>query len=185
MVKIPRGHITGMDAFDTQLSLTMAGVEWESEWIIPSVPAGAKVHALVTVSPSKYLILNSRQIQMDQERGFYRFYTGFNSAVPAVSLVGVPMRGDTTIPVQTTFQTLSSVNITGPALIEIPIFGSAGGGPVSVSGNINNDTSVRVVPPGTQLVLEFENASVAASYWRQQVKFWEVKAESMNEIQEV
>ncbi len=166
--------------------LTLRGVEYEFTWIDEAVAAAGKIYIQITLSTTKYTLVNFREVQMDQERGFFRFYTDFSGGVEGDAVPLISMRGDTSVPSDT-----SIVRLTGPTInpasevVEVPMFGVAGQGNQPAQGELASGTSVRVIPPGSRALLEFENNSVASAYMRGNFKQWEISPNAIPETGEI
>jgi hypothetical protein len=167
--------------------MTLSGVEYQFTWVDESVAAGSSVYIQVVTHPTKYTLLNWRQLQMDQERGFYRAYTSYTAGTVGDAISVFKMRADSTI------ESGATINkMTGPTNIDetsrtilSPLFGAEGQGNVPTTGDLAEDAAVRVIPPNTSFLIQFENDSAAASYFQSILKWWEVSADFMPEIKEV
>lgn len=172
---------------DINLALTSAGVEFDFEWIEPAIPAGQSAYLRITNTGDKYVIVNFRELQTDQERVFFRIYT----SVTASTDNGDPLtvnnrRGDATTQSVTTVQP-----VTGPTfdatsrILNKPIFGTPNTGNQPRTGDLRGASGVRVLPPGFDVLLEAENQSDNAVYFYAQFKQFEVKASTMPDPTEI
>jgi hypothetical protein len=158
------------------LALAMAGSEFTAELIDTVVTAGTSIYAVVTNPPTKYVIFNFRELQMDQERGFYRAFTVFTGGAKIGDVNIQKVRPDSPIPADATMELWSTPDSIDQAsrIVEIPLFGAAGQGNSPTQGDLADDQSVRILPPGAKFLVEFENASVADAYFRLEFKWFEV-----------
>lgn len=175
-------NLLGAENTSQDVMLTLLGVEYEFTWIETAVPAAGKAYAIFSTG-ANYALVGYREVQMDQERGFYRFYVSPQDAgTPGASVPVYNLRGDSGH-VRTTQITLTTAPTIGaaPARTEIPMFGAAGQGNQPVRGDLASERAVRVVPPNTTILLELDNESASPSYMREVVKFWEVSPSAMIE----
>lgn len=171
---------------DENQLLTMLGNEYEFTWIDSAVPAGMSVYASF-VTGDKYAVVNFREVSMDQERGFYRFYV--NPASLGTEGAPVPLynfRGDATqTPAAAVAVRTAPAFNPNDARVEVPMFGAAGQGNQPTIGDLSAENAVRVLPPNTNVLLQLDNQSASAAYMRENVKFWEISPDAMLTIAEV
>ncbi len=170
-----------------QQLLTLYGVEFEFDWVEEAVPdTNGLVYVRWQTSPNKYTILNTRQLQSDKERGFYRAYTQFAGGAQTEIIPPRNLRADSTVVSESIVEKYSAPTTINPSseVIQVPLFGSPGGGPVSATGDINSDFAFRIYAPGTDFILEFENNSDDISYFKGLFKWFEVTAEALPIVKE-
>lgn len=171
---------------DLQLLLTLKGVEYEFEWYASQVPAtNGRVWLRITTPQNKYTLVNFREIKHSQTRGFYRQYAAGNFSGGTVerSIVPVPMRGDSPVGSQGGFDVMTGVTAdSADAFSEIPLWGQTGPGTNPGQGSgLNASAAIRLIPPGTVVLLEFENVSSNPADWYAYFKQWEVNPSSIPE----
>lgn len=170
--------------------LTIRGLEFEFEWYEAAVPAtNGRVFLRVTTPADKYTIVNFREVRHTQTRGFYRQYSAgnFSGGVVDRVITPVPMRSDSPVGTEATFEVLTGVTADpADAFSEIPLWGSTGPGSNPGQGTgLNNSTAVRVIPPGTVVLLEFANTSANPADWYAYFKQWEVAPKALPEAGEL
>lgn len=168
--------------------LSMIGIEYEVIWIVPTVTAlTGKVYLRWTTSVDKYTITNFRQVVMDQERGFYRVYRDddFSGGTPGSPLPINKLRFDSTVDPDLVPVPLTGPTITGTASVVEPMFGQAGQGVIRATGGTTSEQALRISPPGTIFLSEFENLSAEDSYFQLNVHWWEITPEAMLAIKEL
>lgn len=167
--------------------LSMSGAEFTAEWIDTAIAAGAKKYLRVDLASDKYTIFNFRALQMDQERGFYRAFTGFTGGAKTGDVNVQKVRPDSPINPGGTIEIISApaTIVQASRIVEIPLFGAAGQGNHPIVGDLETDDSVRVLPPGGVFLIEFENNSVASTYFRLEFKWWEVSQNFIPEAEPI
>lgn len=180
MAKVNLQNAYARTVHDLQLLLTLKGVEFEFEWYAAAVPAtNGRVWLRVTTPADKYTLVNFREIRHTQTRGFYRQYSAgnFSGGTVAGAITPVKMRGDSPVGTEATFERLTGVTADpADAFSEIPLWGQSGpGSNIGQGSGLNAATAVRVIPPGTVVLLEFENTSANPADWYAYFKQWEVK----------
>lgn len=175
---------------DLQVLLTLKGVEFEFEWYGSAVPATTgRVWLRVTTPADKYTLVNFREIKHTQTRGFYRQYSAGNFSGGTVqrTITPVPMRSDSPVGTGATFEVLTGVTVDrADAFSQVPLWGETGPGTNPGQGTGLNDLSaIRVIPPGTVVLLEFENTSANPADWYAYFKQWEVNPAAIPESGEL
>jgi len=173
-----------------QLALTARGVEFEFEWYAAAVPAtNGRVWLRVTTPAEKFTLVSFREIRHDQTRGFYRQYSAgnFSGGTVARTITPVKLRGDSPMGSAGVFEVLTGVTVdAADAFSQIPLWGQAGPGNQAGQGvGLNPSESLRVIPPGTVVLLEFENNSPNAADWYAYFKQFEVSAGALPPAGEV
>lgn len=161
---------------DTFSFLTLSGAEFTVEWVTLAIPAGTKAYARIINPPTKFILFNFRSLQMDQERGFYRAFTSFTGGTKTGDANIQKVRPDSPVDTEGTFEIITTPDTIDQSsrIVEIPLFGAVGQGNSPTLGDLASDLSIRVLPPAAQFLIEFENASVADTYFRLEFKWWEV-----------
>lgn len=162
--------------------MLLSGTQFEAVWILPTVVDGGKAYLRVVTSPTKYTILNNRQLYTDQEKCFYRVYGVFTGGATIAAIPIVNSRDDSTVASDQTIHTFSAPATIDPASLGviIPLFGVPGQGvSPSAAGRTLADSAIRIVKPNTTLLLEFENASVNDTYFQLDLKWAELSPEAM------
>lgn len=171
--------------------LTIRGIEYEFTWIDPIVEPTTFSYLRIITPPNKFTVVNFREVQTDQERGFYRFFTDF---VDDGTPIGDPtplikMRGDSPIASGAVAQRVtppSSINRLPPSrVVEILMTGSPGQGNRPAAGAFASGEDIRIIPPGSKALLEFENQSVENAYMRGHFKQWEILPSAMPDVGEI
>lgn len=156
--------------------LSLSGVEFTLEWIETAVTAGDKAYLRIVLSPDKFTIFNFRGLRMNQELGYYRVFSVFTGGAKTGDVNIQKVRPDSPVNFEGTAEVIGTPTTIDAAsrIVEIPMFGAAGQGNHPVMGEFETEDSMRIFPPGVEFLIEFENASVAASYFRLEFKWWEV-----------
>lgn len=167
--------------------LSLSGAEFTAEWIELAIAAGTKKYLRVILDPDKYTLFNFRALQMDQERGFYRAFTVFTGGAKTGDVNIQKVRPDSPINTGGTIEIISTPATIDLAsrIVEIPLFGASGQGNHPITGDLETDDSIRVLPPGGVFLIEFENASAAAAYFRLEFKWWEVSQNFLPEAKSI
>lgn len=174
------------DSFGTLPTLTSLGAEYEFEWYEPSVSAAAKVYLKITTPPDKFTLVNYREVRMDQTRGFYRQYRVFTGGTVTRTITPVKMRGDGTVNSGTIIQVVTTPTVdVANAFSAIPLWGAEGVGNRPQGGGLSLQGALRIIPPNTQILLEFENNSTSPCAWYAYFKQFEVKPATMLALAEV
>lgn len=164
--------------------MTMLGIEYEFEWQVESVPVGGSVFLLVQTPPEKHTIVNFREVRHNQTFGFYRQYRQFDDSGATLGdpIPIEPMRGDTAVQSQAVVRPATGVVVSeANAYSRIPLWGAAGQANRQGAGGLSNDSAIRIIPPGSTVLLEFENQSEAPAYWYAYFKQWEVEPGALPE----
>jgi len=84
---------------------------------------------------------------------------------------------------EATFEVLTGVTADpADAFSEIPLWGQSGPGSNPGQGSgLNSSSAVRVIPPGTVVLLEFENNSADPADWYAYFKQWEIAPKALPE----
>jgi hypothetical protein len=168
---------------------TIRGVEFEFEWYEASVAANTgKVWLRFTAPADKYSVINFREVRHDQTRGFYRLYAegDFSGGTVDRTLDMVKMRPDSPVDTGTTLEVLTGVTADpADAFASIPLWGVEGVGNRPQGGGLAGSTAVRVIPPGSVILLEFENNSTNAAAWYAYFKQWEIAPKALPEAGEL
>ena len=188
MATISKANIFSKVETPPGLALGLMGNEFELEWRQTTVAAGARIFIEVTSPPDRFTVVGYRELKFDQTRGFYRIYTPGNYTVGVLGAalpvnnrrVGSGIASGTTAFIATGV-TADPAN----ALTEIPLFGAESTGNRPGAGDLTGESSVRVIPPSTPLLLEFENSSPEACYWRSFFLQWEISPGAMPEATQV
>lgn len=165
---------------------TSYGIEYELDWTNEAVPSGSSIYAKWIVPADKYVALNTRLVQMDQERGTYRAFTSFVGGTEGASLPTIKMRLDSTIDsgsVINEFSALTSID-QNSKIVDIPLIGSAGGFFTPSQGDLSSESSYRLYPPGTEILIEFENQSAEATYFKLVLKWFEITPQGLPRIKD-
>lgn len=172
--------------FDAQSALTMLGAEYEFEWYEAAVPAAGKIYLKITTPPNKFTLVNFREIRFDQTRGFYRQYRVFSGGTVARTIIPTKMRGDSAANSGATLEVLTAptVNV-ADAFSAIPLWGSEGIGNRQQGGGLSQIGAFRVIPPNTQILLEFENNSTNPAAWYAYFKQFEVSENTLLQTAEI
>ena len=173
---------------DALSAMTMLGNEFEFEWYAAAVPAtNGKVYLKITTPADKYTLVNFREVRMDQTRGWYRQYasTSFSGGTVTGTIAPVKMRGDSTVNSGGTFQIVTTPTITGPAFSAVPLWGAEGVGNRPQGGGLSQLGAFRVIPPGRQILLEFENNSTNPAAWYAYFKQFELSENAILQLAEL
>lgn len=172
--------------FDAQSALTMLGAEYEFEWYEEAVAAAGKVYLKITTAPNKFTLVNFREIRFDQVRGFYRQYRTFSGGTVTRTITPVKMRGDSPVNSGATIQVVTSPTVnTADAFSAIPLWGSEGVGNRPQGGGLSQQGAFRVIPPNTQILIEFENNSTNPAAWYAYFKQFEISANTLLQLAEL
>lgn len=172
---------------DLNLALSIAGVEFDFEWVESAVPVGQQAYLRITNTGGKFVIVNFRELQTDQERVFFRIYTDVTSATDN----GGPLalnnrRGDAQLTSTTVAQPVTEpVFNASSRILNKPIFGQPNEGNQPRTGDLRGASGVRVLPPGFDVLLEADNQSDNPVYFYAQFKQFEVKASTMPDPTEI
>lgn len=171
---------------DLQLLMTLRGVEYEFEWYESGVLAdNGRVWLRVTTPAAKYTLVSFREIRHSETRGFYRQYRegNFSGGTVDRSIIPVQMRGDSPVGSQGTFDVMTGVTADpANAFSQVPLWGSSGPGSNEGQGvGLNPSSAARLIPPGSVVLLEFENNSPNAADWYAYFKQWEIKPAAIPE----
>lgn len=160
---------------------TSYGIEYELDWTEEAVAAGAKVYTKWVVPAGKYAALTTRIVQMDQERGTYRAFSSFTGGTLGALLTPFKLRLDSTIDSESTINILTAPTTIDQSskIIDIPLIGSPGQGNVPVNGDLSAESSYRLYPPGTEILIEFENQSAEATYFKLVLKWFEITPQGL------
>lgn len=170
--------------------LTIRGLEFEIEWYEDAVPAtNGRVWLRVATPADKYTLVNFREVRHDQARGFYRQYAAGNFSGGTVDriITPVPMRSDSPVATEATFEVLTGVTVDpADAFSQIPLWGDPGGFFTAGQGSgLSPSEALRVIPPGSVVLLEFENNSADPAAWYAYFKQWEVAPGALPEAGEL
>lgn len=166
---------------------TLVGAEFEINWEELAVPALGGVAYLRLVSPAdKYMVLNYRQLVMDQERGFYEAFGTFTFDQGAVGddVVIQKLRVGSALgsgSVAEKLTAITSLYVTSRNTKQ-PLFGTAGQGNNIASGDLNSESSIKIIPPNSEFLLRFTNESELASYFSLNLKWYEISEKSLPHI---
>lgn len=165
---------------------TIRGLEFEFEWYEAAVPiGGGRVWLRVTTPADKYTLVNFREVKHSETRGFYRQYSegNFSGGTVERTITAVPMRSDSPVGTEATFEVLTGVTADpADAFSEIPLWGQSGPGSNPGQGSgLNSSSAIRVIPPGTVVLLEFENNSADPADWYAYFKQWEIASKALPE----
>lgn len=169
-------------------TLTLKGVEFEFEWYEPVVAAtNGKAYLRVTTPANKYTLVSFREIRHDQTRGFYRQYLTFSGGTVSRTIDPVKLRGDSTVNSEATFEVITAPTVdVNDAFSAIPLWGSTGPGSNPGQGTgLNPSQSIRVIPPGVVVLLEFENNSANPAAWYAYFKQFEVPPAALPETGDI
>lgn len=161
-------------------AMTMLGSEFEFEWYEPAVPSGGKVYLRVTSPVNKYTLVNFREVRHDQTKGFYRQYKIFSGGTVTRTITPVKMRADAAENSAAVIQVLTgpTVNVSN-AFSSIPLWGAEGVGNRPQGGGLSQQGAFRVIPPGSIILLEFENNSTNSAQWYAYFKQFELSESAM------
>lgn len=165
-------------AVDYREFLTMSGNEFRLNYINDSVASLASVYIRGDSSPTKYSLFTSRVITCDisQQRWFRLFATsglGYTGGSEIASLPITNTRLDATTAVGATFRTWNAPSATDNTyrVEEISLANTV---QVTQSGDLATSTSLFVLPPGADFLIQFENAGVGATRFQLDIKWFEV-----------
>ena len=165
-----RGQNIGnyVNAFPISQLFTTYGIEYEMEWEELAVPAGQKAYLKWALPADKYCALSTRLVQMDQERGSYKAFTTFVDGTLGDTVPLIKLRLNSPLDSGSVF-----TKMTGPTgidqnskIVSIPLIGSPSQGNTPVQGDLSSDSSYRLYPPGTEILIEFDYQSASASYFQ-------------------
>lgn len=184
MTKMNLPNLMRDAVIELQPALTFMGNEYEMEWAETSVANAEKRYLKITTHPTKFTLVNFREVRMDQARAYYRQYLGSSGGTVSRTITPVNMRGDSPVSSGMTAQVVTTP-VLGTAFSSIPLWGSEGVGNRPQAGGLSTTGQFRVIPPNTIILLEFENQSTNAAAWYAYFKFYEISANAMLELEEI
>lgn len=141
------------------------GTAFYTYWESPSIPAGGKVYAKFVCPPDRFVGILFREITTDKERVFYRVYTGFSNATAGAAIrIGNLRAGSINSSTSQLNVVTSTPNLASATTVTIlPLFGAVGAGN-RASGSLANNNVFRLLPPGSEFLVELDNQSTDAAY---------------------
>lgn len=158
--------------------LTLSGNEWAFEWEDEAVAAGAEVQLIFTLSGANVILPSFRELQMDQEEGYVRLYASpdLTNFVPTSTITPSNQRKASTAETSVTLQVGTGATYTAANLVPptIAMLGAAGQGNVPTTGDFASEGGFRVLEGAGSILVNFENASENAAYFKAYYKYFEV-----------
>lgn len=141
------------------------GTAFYSYWEIPTIAAAGKVYARFICPPDRFVGVLFREVTTDHERTFYRVYTGFTNATQGAAIRIGNLRAASSNASTSQFNLVTTVpNLTNATVVTIlPVFGSVSAGN-RANGSLVSNNVFRLLPPGSEFLIEIENASAGAGY---------------------
>lgn len=141
---------------------TLYGVEYEMDWEESAVNSGP-VYAVWEVPENKYVALTTRLVQIDEGRANYRAFTFFTGGTESDEIPIIPMRLDTTITSESRFVKIGNPTTIDQTskIVDIPLIGTTGGFFTPSQGDLSRDSSYRLYPPGSKILIQLENQGTA------------------------
>lgn len=123
-------------------------------------PAG-KLYAEFTTPADKWVELTYREVTKDQERFFYRVYTGYGAVTLDADVRIGNLKAGSDASGSTLKLVTNAPSLVGATAVTIlPVFGTATAGG-RASGGLTTNAIARVIPPNTKFLIEFDNQSAA------------------------
>lgn len=165
-----------VNAFPLAQLLTTYGIEYEMDWEELAVPALSSVYAVWEVPAAKYAALFTRLVQVDEGRANYRAFTSFIDGTEGDEIPVINLRLDSTINTDSRFVKMTGPTAIDPAskIVDIPLIGVSGGFFTPAQGDLSSETSYRLYPPGTRILIELENQETSTIYFKVLLKWWEL-----------
>lgn len=175
-----------VNAFPVSQLFTSFGIEYEMDWEELAVPASSSVYAVWEVPADKYAALSTRLVQVDEGRANYRAFTSFTDGTEGDELAIIKLRLDSTIDPGSRFVKMTGPTAIDPAskIVDIPLIGVTGGFFTPAQGDLSSESSYRLYPPGTRILIELENQETSTIFFKLVLKWWEITPRGIPRIRE-
>ena len=157
---------------------TLYGVEYEADWEEIAVSPGS-TYVVWEVPQNKYVALTTRLVQIDQGRANYRAFTSFTAGDEDSEIPIIPMRLDTTVTSQSRFVKMNNPTTIDQTskIVDIPLLGNIGGFFTTSQGDLSQESSYRLYPPGSKILIQLDNQTPGAQssiFFKLVLKWYEI-----------
>lgn len=164
LIKANGGWRSKVQAQMLRDDLILRGYGFYTYYERPVVAPAGKLYAEFTTPADKWVELTYREVTTDQERFFYRVYTGYGAVTLGADVRIGNLKAGSDASGSTLKLVTNAPSLVGATAVTIlPVFGAATVGG-RASGGLTTNAIARVIPPNTKFLIEFDNQSAAACY---------------------